>query len=112
MGRYRTDASASRVRRSALSPGNTQALDLVKKLNVTPEDNATSQALTKQASAERDTLATLDGTAFDKAMLTTKLPITRQSISQNAELKALLQKGLTLFQAHQHHAEQLAKTLQ
>src|SRR5689334_23275566 len=26
---------------------NVQALDLVKKLNVTPEDNATSQALTK-----------------------------------------------------------------
>src|SRR6478735_8565384 len=32
---------------------NKQALDLVKKLKVTPEDNATSKALTKAATAER-----------------------------------------------------------
>ena len=32
---------------------NDQALALVKKLNVTPEDNATSQSLTKQANATR-----------------------------------------------------------
>lgn len=30
---------------------NNQALALVKKLDVTPEDNATSQTLTKQADA-------------------------------------------------------------
>ena len=32
--------------------------------------------------------------------------------SQNAELKALLQSGLGVFQAHQKLAEQLASTLQ
>jgi putative membrane protein len=32
--------------------------------------------------------------------------------AQNAELKALLQSGLALFQAHQKHAEQLASQLQ
>jgi putative membrane protein len=32
--------------------------------------------------------------------------------AENAELKALLQNGLTLFQAHQKHAEQLASELQ
>ncbi len=46
---------------------NEQALALVKKLKVTPEDNATSQALTKQAAAKRAELAKLNGAAFDKA---------------------------------------------
>ena len=46
---------------------NKQALALVKKLKVTPEDNATSQALTKQAAAKRAELAKLSGPAFDKA---------------------------------------------
>jgi putative membrane protein len=31
--------------------------------------------------------------------------------AQNAELKALLQNGLKLFQTHQQHAETLAKQL-
>ena len=40
---------------------NVQALDLVKKLKVTPEDNATSKALTKAATEERAKLAKLTG---------------------------------------------------
>ena len=46
---------------------NDQALALVKKLNVTPQDNATSKALVKQADAKRAELAKLNGAAFDKA---------------------------------------------
>ena len=46
---------------------NKQALALVDKLKVKPEDNATSQALTKQAEAKRTELAKLEGSAFDKA---------------------------------------------
>src|SRR5262245_21410519 len=46
---------------------NNQALALVKKLNVKPEDNPTSQGLTKQADATRNKLASLNGAAFDKA---------------------------------------------
>ena len=46
---------------------NDQALALVKKLNVTPEDNPTSQALTKQAKATSEKLAGLTGAVFDKA---------------------------------------------
>src|SRR6185437_16435101 len=42
---------------------NKQALELVKKLKVTPEDNTTSQALTKQAAAKRADLAKLSGAA-------------------------------------------------
>ena len=46
---------------------NDQALALVKKLNVTPEANPTSKALTQSAEAERKKLSGLDGAAFDKA---------------------------------------------
>ena len=46
---------------------NDQALALVKKLNVTPEDNATSKSLTSQAQTERTKLAGFSGAAFDKA---------------------------------------------
>ena len=101
---------------------NNEALTLVKKLKVTPEDNPTSQSLTKQADATRDKLASLNGAAFDKAYVdnevafhktvNTALSDTLIPNAQNAELKALLQKGLTLFQAHQKHAEQLTSQLQ
>ena len=100
---------------------NDQALALVKKLNVTPEDNATSQALTKQADATRQTLAGLTGAAFDKAYVDNEvafhktvnsaLSTTLIPNAQNPELKSLLQSGLKLFQSHQEHAEQLAQQL-
>src|SRR5262245_1969457 len=97
---------------------NNQALALVKKLNVKPEDNPTSQGLTKQAEATRTKLASLNGAAFDKAYVdnevayhktvNTALSDTLIPDAQNAELKALLQSGLGVFQAHQKHAEQIA----
>jgi putative membrane protein len=48
---------------------NNQALALVKKLKVKPEDNPTSQSLTKKAEATRNKLASLNGAAFDKAYI-------------------------------------------
>jgi putative membrane protein len=101
---------------------NDQALALVKKLNVKPEDNPTSQSLAKQAEATRNKLASLNGVAFDKAYVdnevayhktvNTVLSDTLIPDAQNAELKALLQSGLGVFQAHQKHAEQIAGKLQ
>jgi len=95
---------------------NNQALALVKKLNVKPEDNPTSQSLKKEANATRNKLASLNGAAFDKAYIektvNNALSDTLIPSAQNAELKALLQSGLALFQAHQKHAEQLASRLQ
>jgi len=95
---------------------NNQALALVKKLNVKPEDNPTSQSLKKEADATRNKLASLNGAAFDKAYIektvNNALSDTLIPSAQNAELKALLQSGLALFQAHQKHAEQLASQLQ
>ena len=97
---------------------NDQALALVKKLKVTPEDNATSKALTAQAAARRAELATLTGAAFDKAYMANEvafhktvngaLETTLIPSSSNAELKSLLTTGLKLFQGHQLHAEQTA----
>ena len=55
---------------------NKQALDLVKKLKVTPEDNDT-RALTKAATDERAELAKLSGAAFDKALLPMRWRIIR-----------------------------------
>ena len=90
---------------------NDQALALVKKLNVTPEDNATSQALTKQADTERATLANLSGSAFDKAYaenevayhktVDSALQSTLIPSANNTELKDLLSTGLRIFQGHE-----------
>ena len=101
---------------------NNQALALAKKLNVTPEDNPTSQSLKKRADATSNKLASLNGAAFDKAYVDNEvayhkavndaLSDTLIPSAQNAELKALLQSGLALFQAHQKHAEQIASKLQ
>ena len=100
---------------------NKQALDLVKKLNVTPEDNDTSKALTKAATDKRAELDKLSGAAFDKAYVANEvayhkavdhaLETTLIPSAQNAELKGLLQTGLKIFQGHEQHAEQLAGTL-
>ncbi len=46
---------------------NDKALTLVKTLKVTPEDNPTSQALTKAAKEKQAELSKLHGPAFDKA---------------------------------------------
>jgi putative membrane protein len=100
---------------------NKQALDLVKKLKVTPEDNDTSRALTKQAAAKQAELAKLKGAEFDKAYAANEaayhktvngaLETTLIPSASNAELKSLLQTGLKIFQGHQQHAEQVAGAL-
>lgn len=100
---------------------NKQALALVKKLNVTPEDNATSQALAKTASDTRDKLAGLEGAAFDKAYVDNEVAYHKQvngaletlliPSASNGELKSLLETGLKIFQGHQQHAEHVASEL-
>ena len=97
---------------------NVQALALVKKLGVTPEANGTSQALEQQAAATMRRLASLQGSAFDRAYVANEaafhkavnaaLADTLVPSAQNGELKALLETGLTLFKEHQAHAEHLA----
>ena len=98
---------------------NDKALALVKKLHVTPQDNPTSQGLTKGAAAERAKLAKLSGRAFDREYINNEvayhktvngaLENTLIPSAKNGELKSLLETGLTLFREHQAHAEQVAK---
>jgi putative membrane protein len=100
---------------------NDKALALVKELKVTPEDNATSKALNKAADEEMKKLAALNGPAFDKAYVANEiayhktvngaLKSTLIPSADNAQLKSLLETGLTLFTEHQHHAEHLATEL-
>jgi putative membrane protein len=100
---------------------NKQALALVKKLKVKPQDNPTSRALVKQAKAKRAQLAKLKGAAFDKAYVANEVAFHKtvdnaletQLIpsSSNAELKSLLQTGLKIFQGHEQHAEHVAADL-
>jgi len=97
---------------------NDKALALVKKLGVTPEDNDTSKALSKQAADKRAELARLSGAAFDKAYIDNEvayhktvdgaLQNTLIPSASNAELKDLLQTGLKIFEGHLQHAEHVA----
>jgi putative membrane protein len=100
---------------------NKQALDLVKKLNVTPEDNDTSRSLTKSAADKQTELAKLSGAAYDKAYIANEVAYHKtvngalESLlipsAQNPELKGLLQTGLKIFQGHLQHAEHVAAEL-
>ena len=100
---------------------NKQALDLVKKLKVTPEDNDTSRALSKAAAGKKAELEKLNGADFDKAYASNEaayhktvngaLETALIPSASNAELKSLLQTGLKVFQGHQQHAEHVAAAL-
>lgn len=100
---------------------NEQALALVKKLGVTPEDNATSKSLAAAAEAKRAELAKLTGADFDKAYVANEVAYHKAvngaladlliPSAQNAELKSLLETGLKIFQGHEKHAEQVAADL-
>jgi putative membrane protein len=100
---------------------NKQALDLVKKLKVTPEDNDTSKTLSKNAGDKLAELGKLSGAAYDKAYVANEVAyhkavngaLETQLIpsASNPELKSLLQTGLKIFQGHQQHAEKVAAEL-
>ena len=100
---------------------NKQALDLVKKLKVTPEDNDTSKTLSKNAADKLAELGKLSGADFDKAYVANEVAYHKAvngaletlliPSASNAELKSLLQTGLKIFQGHQLHAEHVAAML-
>ena len=100
---------------------NASALELVEKLKVTPQPNAISESLSTQAKATAARLAGLEGAAFDRAYVQNEVEFHRAvndalrttliPNADNADLKALLETGLSLFEAHQKHAEHLAAEL-
>ena len=100
---------------------NQQALALVHKLHVTPQNNPTSQQLVAQANAKAAELRRLNGAAFDKAYADNEVAFHKtvdnaleQTLipdASNPELKDLLSTGLKIFQGHEQHAEHLAQSL-
>lgn len=100
---------------------NQAAGELVTQLNVTPQDNPLSQALTAGAAEKRVELRGLDGTAFDCAYAKNELGYHRlvnETVEGEfipaatvPELKALLADALVTFKQHQGHAEQMVAGL-
>lgn len=100
---------------------NKQAVDLVTKLKVTPEDNPTSQALKSGGEKNVSSLKGLNGAAFDKAYIDNEVAYHQQVLdavdktlipgAKNAELKALLVKVRPAFVSHLEHAKHLQGTL-
>jgi len=89
---------------------NKQAVALATKLNLTPEQNPTSQQLTQGGEQSRTQLNGLSGAAFDRAYIDheveyhqTVLDAIDQTLipnAQNAELKALLTQVRPAVAAH------------
>jgi len=100
---------------------NKQAVALVTKLKVTPEDNATSKSLKSGGEENLAKLKKLSGAAFDKAYIDHEVAYHEQVLeaidktlipsAQNAELKNLLVSVRPAFVAHLDHAKMLQASL-
>jgi putative membrane protein len=100
---------------------NKQAVALVTKLKVTPEDNPTSQSLKKGGEDNVKNLQKLSGAAFDKAYIEHEVVYHQQVLdavdktlipsAQNAELKSLLVSVRPAFVAHLEHAKMVQAKL-
>ena len=100
---------------------NKQAVALVTKLKVTPEDNPTSQSLKKGGEVNVKNLKALSGAAFDRAYIEHEVAYHQQVIdaldktlipsAQNAELKSLLVSVRPAFVAHLAHAKMVQAKL-
>jgi putative membrane protein len=100
---------------------NRQAVDLVTRLKVTPQDNDTSRSLAAGGEKNVAALKSLKGAAFDKSYVEHEvayhqavLDAVDQTLvpnAKNGELKALLVKVRPAFVAHLEHAKHLAASL-
>ena len=93
---------------------NKKALALVKKLQITPQDNSMSQQLNQQAQKIREEMSQLRGKELAKRYAANELGY-HQSVNnvvehtfiphaKNPELKALLTAALQTFKIHEGHA--------
>lgn len=100
---------------------NDKATALAKKLGVTPEDSETSKSLEENGKVELKKLKKLSGAEFDKAYVDNEVSYHEAVIGvldktlipnvKNGELKALLESGRPIFEAHLQHAKKLQKDL-
>src|SRR5215470_10482326 len=100
---------------------NDQATALVKKLNLTPEESATSQGLKADADKEAAKLKGLTGAAFDKAYVNNEVAYHEKVLgavdktlipnAKNTELKNLLESARPIFVSHLNHAKEVQASL-
>ena len=100
---------------------NKNAVDLVTKLKVIPEENDTSRSLKEGGQKNIARLKELKGKEFDKAYVDNEVTYHQAVLdavdktlipsAQNAELKALLVKVRPAFVAHLEHAKHMHSTL-
>ncbi|MGH8140285.1 MAG: DUF4142 domain-containing protein [Steroidobacteraceae bacterium] len=100
---------------------NKSATELVTKLHVTPEPNATSQSLQQGGDQNLAALKKLSGSAFDRAYIDHEVAYHQAVLdavdktlipsAKNEELKALLVKVRPAFVAHLEHAKTLQASL-
>jgi len=98
-----------------------QAVTLVTKLSVTPEDNAVSQSLSEGAEKTKKTLRKATRKEFDKLYIDNEVAYHKAVIaavrdllipeSDNGELKGLLEAVLPALEAHLGHAEMVQMKL-
>src|SRR5688572_6957747 len=101
---------------------NKAAVELVTRLMVTPQDNATSQSLKEGGRKNIEKLKALSGAAFDKAYVDNEFAYHAAVLAavdsvlipgaRNAELKALLVKVRPAFVAHLEHAKHIQAAVQ
>lgn len=100
---------------------NRQAVELVTRLGVKPEENTTSRSLKDAGASTVKRLQGLSGAAFDKAYVDNEvsyhqavLDVVDKTLipsAQNAELKALLVQVRPAFVAHLDHARHIQSSL-
>jgi putative membrane protein len=100
---------------------NKQAVALVTKLNVKPEENDTSRSLKSSGEETLKKLKGLKGAEFDKAYVDNEVAYHQTVLdavdktlipsAKNAELKDLLVKVRPAFVAHLDHAKQIQSSL-
>jgi len=100
---------------------NQAASDLVTRLGVTPEPNATSQQLERDGELAREALGRETGAAFDRAYIDNEVTYHQAVLdaidqtlipnAQNAELRALLEQTRPAIAAHLEHARELQTSL-
>lgn len=100
---------------------NAQALALLKKLDVEPQDNFLSQSLQEGAAVIIDELTSLRGAAFDRRYAENELAYHKAVNDlvanafipniENDEVKDLFKAGLEIFKVHEGHAAMMVKQL-
>jgi len=100
---------------------NKQAVALVNKLNVTPEENDISRGLKSDGAATLEKLNGLKGAAFDKAYVANEVTYHQAVLdaidktllpnAKNAELKGMLEKVRPAIDAHLQHAKHIQSSL-